>query len=135
MERFGSWFTHMLLSLTVLCSVLDNVPIVEREGKEKYAIATATISLLLSFMVVVGHLIAGLRIYLVGTVFELFCAVIPLSLWIVGTAFIQNPYNSFSSNVDLDPGGDGNEQIEYANLFFFLMDSTLLEYIPCWRYI
>lgn len=47
------------------------------------------------------------------------CAIIPLSLWIVGTAFIQNPYNSFSSNVDLDQDGDGNEQIEYANLFFF----------------
>merc|ERR1719491_2134898 len=70
-------------------------------------------------MVVVGHMVAGLRIYLVGTIFELFSAIIPLSLWIVGTAFIQNPYNSFSSNVDLDPSGDGNEQIEYANLFFF----------------
>lgn len=119
MERFGSWFTHMLLSLTVLCSVLDNVPIVEREGKEKYAIATASVSLILSFLVVVGHLTSTLRIYLVGTILELFCAIIPLSLWIVGTVFIQNPYNSFSSNVDLDPGGDGNEQIEFANLFFF----------------
>jgi len=120
MERFGSWFTHMLLSLTVLCSVLDNVPIIEREGKEKYAIATASISLILSFIVVTGHMVTSLRLYLVGTIFELFCAIIPLSMWIVGTAFIQNPYNSFSSNVDLDEGtGDGNEQIEYANLFFF----------------
>jgi len=109
----------MLLSLTVLCSVLDNVPIAEREGKEKYAIATASISLSLSFIVVMGHIVTNLRLYLVGTILELFCAIIPLSLWIVGTAFIQNPYNSFSSNVDLDQDGDGNEQIEYANLFFF----------------
>lgn len=106
----------MLLSLTVLCSVLDNVPTEERMEKEKYAIATASVSLILSFIVVVGHMLTSLRYYLVGTVLELFCAIIPLSLWIVGTVFIQNPYNSFASNVDEDLG---NEEIEFANLFFF----------------
>lgn len=116
MERFGSWFTHMLLSLTVLCSVLDNVPTEQRMEKEKYAIATASVSLILSFIVVIGHMLTSLRYYLVGTVLELFCAIIPLSLWIVGTVFIQNPYNSFASNVDEDLG---NEEIEFANLFFF----------------
>jgi len=116
MERFGPWFTHMLLSLTVLCSVLDNVPTEQRMEKEKYAIATASVSLILSFIVVVGHMLTSLRYYLVGTVLELFCAIIPLSLWIVGTVFIQNPYNSFASNVDEDLG---NEEIEFANLFFF----------------
>jgi len=116
MERFGPWFTHMLLSLTVLCSVLDNVPTELRMEKEKYAIATASVSLILSFIVVVGHMLTSLRYYLVGTVLELFCAIIPLSLWIVGTVFIQNPYNSFASNVDENLG---NEEIEFANLFFF----------------
>jgi len=116
MERFGSWFTHMLLSLTVLCSVLDNVPASERHEKETYAIITASVSVALSAIVVVGHMITGLRLYLVGTIMELFCAIIPLSLWIVGTVFIQNPYNSFASNVDPE---DGNETIEFANLFFF----------------
>jgi len=106
----------MLLSLTVLCSVLDNVPTEQRMEKEKYAIATASVSLILSFIVVVGHMLTSLRYYLVGTVLELFCAIIPLSLWIVGTVFIQNPYNSFASNVDEDLG---NEEIEFANLFFF----------------
>jgi len=106
----------MLLSLTVLCSVLDNVPTEQRMEKEKYAIATASVSLILSFIVVVGHMLTSLRYYLVGTVMELFCAIIPLSLWIVGTVFIQNPYNSFASNVDEDLG---NEEIEFANLFFF----------------
>jgi len=115
MERFGSWFTHMLLSLTVLCSVLDNVPGNERFGKENYAIAAASVSLICSFIVVLGHMLTGLRFYLVGTLLELFCAIIPLSLWIIGTVFIQNPYNSFASNVE----GDGNESIEFANLFFF----------------
>jgi len=62
------------------------------------------------------HMLTGLRYYLVGTMLELFFAVIPLALWIVGTVFIQNPYNSFASNVDPD---DGNETIEFANLFFF----------------
>lgn len=106
----------MLLSLTVLCSVLDNVPTEQRMEKEKYAIATASVSLILSFIVVIGHMLTSLRYYLVGTVLELFCAIIPLSLWIVGTVFIQNPYNSFASNVDEDLG---NEEIEFANLFFF----------------
>lgn len=115
-ERFGSWFTHMLLSLTVLCSVLDNVPKEDRHEKETYAIITAAVSLIFAAVIVVGHLSSTLRGYLVGTLVELFCAIIPLSLWIVGTVFIQNPYNSFASNVDPE---DGNEAIEFANLFFF----------------
>merc|ERR1719157_50750 len=60
-------------------------------------------------------MLTSLRYYLVGTMLELFCAIIPLALWIVGTVFIQNPYNSFASNVE----DDGNESIEFANLFFF----------------
>lgn len=106
----------MLLSVTVLASVLDNVPSEHRMEKEKYAIATASVSLILSFIVVAGHMLTSLRYYLVGTLLELFCAIIPLSLWIVGTVFIQNPYNSFASNVDPEVG---NEEIEFANLFFF----------------
>ena len=50
-------------------------------------------------------------------------AIIPLSLWIVGTVFIQNPYNSFASNVDPEAG---NEEIEFANLFFFALGGVLL---------
>merc|ERR1712157_294780 len=78
--------------------------------------AAASISLTLSFIVTIGHLIGSLRYFLVGTLYELFAAVIPLCLWVVGTVFIQNPKNAIASYIE---ESDGSENIAYANLFFF----------------
>lgn len=43
-------------------------------------------------------------------------AIIPLSLWVVGTILIQNPESWFASKVNVDTGF---EEIQYANIFFF----------------
>jgi len=115
-HRFSSWFVQFLLSLTVLCACIDNIPPSQRGPKEKFTLATASISLALSFIITIAHLIGKWRYYLVGTLLELFAAVIPLCLWVVGTVFIQNPKNDFASEILLETG---KEEIKYANLFFF----------------
>lgn len=116
MSRFQAWFVHMLLSLTVLCATLDYIPSAERGEKEKYTIITSAVSLGLSFLAVFGHLIVPIRKLLVGTLVEMVMAIIPLSLWIVGTIMIQNPESWFASRVEEETGF---EEIVYANLFFF----------------
>lgn len=107
---------HMLLSLTVLCATLDYIPKSERQEKEWFAIITASVSLGLSFLAVIGHLIVPIRKVLVGTMVEMILSIIPLSLWVVGTIMIQNPESWFASRVE---EATGFEEIQYANLFFF----------------
>lgn len=106
----------MLLSLTVLCSILDIKAKNERHEKEWFAIITASISMALSFLAVAGHLIVPVRKILVGTMLEMTLSIVPLSLWVVGTIMIQNPESWFASKVEEDTGF---EEIQYANVFFF----------------
>jgi len=116
MSRFQAWFVHMLLSLTVLCATLDYIPIKARDEKANYSIITSSISFGISFLTVFGHLIVPIRKKLVGTLLEMVLAIIPLSLWVVGTILIQNPESWFASKVNVDTGF---EEIQYANIFFF----------------
>jgi len=116
MSRFQAWCVHTLLSLTVLCSVLDYIPKNARDEKAQYAIIASSISFGLSFLTVFGHLIVPVRKKLVGTLLEMILAIMPLSLWIVGTIMIQNPESWFASRVNVETGF---EEIQYANLFFF----------------
>jgi len=115
MERFSAWSLHTLISLTVLCAIADSYPPAVRDDKEKFAIATASISLSFSFIVAMAHIFRSLRKHLVGTLAEMLLAVTPLSLWIVTAILIQNPNNGLASSIDPDTGF---EDIQYANLYF-----------------
>lgn len=115
MERFSAWSLHTLISLTVLCAIADSYPPSERDEKEKFTLATACISLILSFLVTISHIFRSMRKHLVGTLLEMLFAVMPLSLWIVSAILIQNPANGLASSIDEK---NGFEDIEYANLYF-----------------
>lgn len=115
MERFSAWSLHTLISLTVLCAIADSYPPSIRDDKEKFAIATASISLSFSFIVSVAHIFRSLRKHLVGTLAEMLLAVMPLSLWVVSAILIQNPNNGLASSIDPETGF---EDIQYANLYF-----------------
>lgn len=115
MERFSAWSLHTLISLTVLCAIADSYAPSERDEKEKFALATACISLILSFLVTISHIFRSMRKHLVGTLLEMLFAVMPLSLWVVSAILIQNPANGLASTVDPDTGF---EDIEFANLYF-----------------
>jgi len=115
MERFSAWSLHTLISLTVLCAIADSYGPSERDEKENFALATACISLILSFTVTISHIFRSMRKHLVGTLLEMLFAVMPLSLWVVSAILIQNPANGLASKVDR---ATGFEDIEYANLYF-----------------
>jgi len=115
MERFSAWSLHTLISLTVLCAIADSYPPSQRDEKEKFALATACISLTLSFLVTIAHVFRGLRKHLVGTILEMLFAVMPLSLWVVSAILIQNPANGLASTIEKETGF---EDIQFANLYF-----------------
>lgn len=115
MERFSAWSLHTLISLTVLCAIADSYPPSVRDEKEKFALATASISLSFSFLVTIAHIFRSMRKHLVGTLFEMLLAVMPLSLWVVSAILIQNPNNGLASTIDEETGF---EDIQYANLYF-----------------
>lgn len=115
MERFSAWSLHTLISLTVLCAIADSYPPSQRDEKEKFALATACISLTLSFLVTIAHVFRGLRKHLVGTIVEMLFAVMPLSLWVVSAILIQNPANGLASTIEKETGF---EDIQFANLYF-----------------
>jgi len=115
MERFSAWSLHTLISLTVLCAIADSYPPATRDEKEKFALATASISLSFSFIVTIAHIFRSMRKHLVGTLLEMLLAVMPLSLWVVSAILIQNPNNGLASSIDQDTGF---EDIQYANLYF-----------------
>jgi len=115
MERFSAWSLHTLISLTVLCAIADSYPPSERDEKEKFTLATACISLSLSFLVTISHVFRSMRKHLVGTLLEMLFAVMPLSLWVVSAILIQNPANGLASSINKE---NGFEDIEYANLYF-----------------
>jgi len=115
MERFSAWSLHTLISMTVLCTMIDAYPPSTRGQKEKFAIATASISFASSAIVTFSHLIRPLRRFFVDTILEMLLAVMPLSLWVFTAILIQNPMNSISSTINQDTGA---EDILYANLYF-----------------
>lgn len=115
MERFSAWALHTLISLTVLCAIADSYPPSQRDEKEKFALATACISLSLSFLVTIAHIFRGMRKHFVGTILEMLFAVMPLSLWVVSAVLIQNPANGLASTIDEETGF---EDIQFANLYF-----------------
>lgn len=71
MERFSAWSLHTLISLTVLCAIADSYGPSERDEKENFALATACISLILSFTVTISHIFRSMRKHLVGTLLEM----------------------------------------------------------------
>lgn len=115
MERFSAWSLHTLISLTVLCAIADSYPPSERDEKEKFTLATACISLCLSFLVTISHIFRSMRKHFVGTLLEMLFAVMPLSLWVVSAILIQNPANGLASSINEQ---NGFEDIEFANLYF-----------------
>jgi len=113
MERLPTWVTLFGLSMVMIGASIDQFP--TRGGRENFFLATAIISLILSFFFIVANLVDKLGNAVVGNVIENALSSLVVSLWIISISFIQNPRYGAATSID----EDGKEHIIYANLYFF----------------
>mmetsp|Transcript_2352 Transcript_2352/g.3614 ORF Transcript_2352/g.3614 Transcript_2352/m.3614 type:complete len:291 (-) Transcript_2352:318-1190(-) len=114
LNRLYSWVALTALSVVILAALVDQLPASTRNAKENYVIATASISLIFGFFFTVGNIVDSLRNVIIGNVVENGIASLTMAMWVIAIAFVQNPQNGIATAII-----GGNEQILYANLYFF----------------
>lgn len=114
LNRLYSWVALTALSVVILSALVDQLPPSTRNGKEKYVITTASISLIFGSLFTVGNIVDSLRNLIIGNAVENGVASLVMAMWVIAIAFVQNPQNGIATTII-----DGNEFIVYANLYFF----------------
>lgn len=115
MERLPTWVSLLGLSIVIIAAIVDQFPSNERGGRENYSLATACISLIFSFFFITANLIDKLGNMVVGNVIENAISALVVALWVIAITFIQNPKYEAATSIN----DEGQEVIEYANLYFF----------------
>jgi len=115
-RRFKAWVVHALLSMIVMCAIIDGFPSSERGRQEKFALGTGATSFALSFIIAIAHYVKPVKQYLTdGALAEFLCCISLLSLWGGGLIVILNPANEIASFIEPSMG---TELIKDGNLYF-----------------
>lgn len=115
LNRFNGWAALLVASVISAAALEDEGNWKDIGTKGTFAISCCAVSAILSLLVVLGHYSAAVKTIIVGTYFEVFLAVLLLSLWCGGIAIIQDPRNFLATFTGLTKGND----IKNANLYFF----------------
>jgi len=115
MERLPTWVSLLGLSIVIIGALVDQFPAQERGGRQNYCLTVACISLIVSFFFIVANLVDRLGNMVVGNVVENAFSAIIVALWVIAITFIQNPKFDAATSIN----EEGQEVIEYANLYFF----------------
>ena len=70
LNRLYSWVALTALSVVILSALVDQLPPSTRNGKEKYVITTASISLIFGSLFTVGNIVDSLRNLIIGNAVE-----------------------------------------------------------------
>lgn len=114
MEKSRTWVTLTALSAVIIAAIVDQFPLSERDGRTNYALATACLSFIFGLFFTMANVIEKIGARVLGNVIENGVAGVTVSLWVIAIAFIQSPKHGIATEVE-----DGQEQIKYANLYFF----------------
>lgn len=114
-RRNWTWTIHTLLSMIVMCAVIDAIPLSNMNNKQIFAFSVSGSSLIVSLIISAMHYIEYSKRFVGGTLSELFMAALLLGLWIAAAVVIQDPQNNIASTVR----PEGVEWIRQANIYFF----------------
>lgn len=115
MERLPTWVSLLGLSIVIIAAIIDQFPTKERSARENYSLATACISFIVAFFFIIANLIDKLGNMVVGNIIENAISALVVALWVIAITFIQNPKYEAATSIN----DQGQEVIEYANLYFF----------------
>jgi len=115
-QRNWAWIVHMFFSLTVMCTMLDNISPSDMRDMELFALIASMSSLAISVVISAMHYINYFKKFVGGTLFELSMVILLHGLWVVAAVVIQDPENNIATTIS----STGVENIQEANLYFFV---------------